>query len=505
MNVISVDVGTSSLRVILYSQEGAKLKEFAQEYTSEYFGAGFVEQDPLTWQIALIACLTQLGAYMNQNELTCEAITVTSQRSSLIPVDKAGNALHKAMMWQDKRSLPQCDALIEKYTLQGLYRKTGLRVNPYFVLPKLLWLKENEPEMFAESYMFVGVQDYVVYQLTDSWATDYSQACRTLMMDIRHFSWDTELLDEAGITPARLPKLLPPGAVAGKLSASVADLTGLPVDLPVILAGGDQQNAALALGVLQPGTAEANTGTGSFVISASDEPVFDEESRILCQASAVPGKWILEAGIFNTGAIYRWFRNEFCKEIRVEDSYHVMNKEAMVVPIGSGGVMMLPHFEGAAAPYWNPLAKGLFFNLSLGTKRSFVARSIMEGIALEINENLSLMENLIGKIHQVSVAGGMTKSNLFCEIQSSIYDKEVIRHVNSEASSLGSAMTAFITLGVYKDMEEAFAHMVAGEPSVFEPKTEDVRKYSQVIERKRALYKALNTSDIYRIFTQPIE
>lgn len=504
MNIISVDIGTSSLRTVLYTSQGDKLHEVTQEYTSEYFGAGYVEQNPTTWKMALMGCLTGLAGWMEEHGKGAKAIAVTSQRSSLIAMDRENHRLHNAIMWQDKRSLPQCEALLADIGLKTLYRKTGLRINPYFVLPKILWLKENKPALHAKGAKFVGVQDYVVYHLTDTWKTDFSQACRTLLMDISTFRWDDDLLAAGGLTADQLPELVAPGSVAGTLTSAMAKATGLPSGLPVILAGGDQQNAALAMGVLAPGKAEANTGTGSFVISATDSPMFDEKCRILCQASAIPGKWILEAGIFNTGAIYRWCRNEFYKDYTCSDAYHFMNKGAMKEAVGSGGVTLMPHFEGSAAPWWNPLAKGMFFNLSLGTKREQLARAVLEGIALEIDENLELMESLIGRIDEVNVAGGLTKSELFCTIQASAYNRRVIRHANTEASSLGSVMNALVGLGVYPDLESAYQTMVSGERLVFEPETDAVRRYGQVRRLKQRLYHTLNDSGLYEEFIQPL-
>ena len=321
-----------------------------------------------------------------------------------------------------------------------MYRRTGLRVDPYFSAPKMMWLREERPEIYAAAEKLIGVQDYVVYLLTGAYVTDWSQACRTMLMNISSFSWDKDMLKISGISAAKLPELRPPGSTAGSLDGAMAKATGLAAGIPVIVCGGDQQCAALALNILRPGYAEANTGTGSFVIAYSEAPQFDDECRTLCSAAAVPGKWIAEAGIFNTGSVHRWFKEQFYPE--GEDAYALMNKEAAESPVGANGVMMLSHFEGSAAPYWNPLAKGVFFNLSLGTRRSDMVRAILEGIALEIGHNLSLIENLVKNISMVSVAGGLVAFDLFNQIQADAFNKTVIRYDNSEASSLGALMSA---------------------------------------------------------------
>ena len=497
MNIISLDIGTSGMRAVIYGTNGKKYENVYYEYHSEFPQPGYVEQDPESWKTAAAYCLSGISRYLTETPL---AIAVTSQRSSLIPM-KDGMPMRSAIMWQDKRTMPQCEKLIREYTLEGLYRKTGLRTNPYFVLPKILWLKENQPEIYETAEKFIGVQDLVVHYLTGVYKTDYSQACRTLLMNIETFSWDPELLKIGGITEDRLPELVPPGSIAGGLTAEMAEKTGLKEGIPVIISGGDQQNAAVALGVNKPGRAEANTGTGSFVISAVDKPVFDKQARVLCQASAIAGQWIMEAGIFNTGAIYRWFKEQFCQDMKTEGSvYNLMNEEAVRSPMGSNGVIMIPHFEGSAAPWWNPYAKGVFFNLSLNTKRGDLIRSIMEGIAVEINDDISLIEEITQPIYKVSVAGGMVNADLFCEIQANIYNKEVSRFINSEASSLGAAMIAAVTLGIYPNIEEAFLNMLEDIPTVFYPEAEQVEKARKVIHRKYKLYKSLEKEQVYEEF-----
>ncbi len=501
MCLIALDIGTSGARAVLYDLSGGKMTDISFEYHSDFPAPGYVEQDPETWKEAAIYCLQGVGGYVKAHGIRPEAIAVTSQRSSLIPADKKGRPLRSAIMWQDKRTIPQCSQLSSEYTLKSLYLKTGLRINPYFVLPKILWLRENQREIYNSAFKFLGVQDYVIHCLTGEYKTDCSQACRTMLMNIETFRWDQELLNIAGISENMLPELLPPGSIAGFLIGEVAEKVQLPSGLPVIMSGGDQQNAAVALGVIKPGLAEANTGTGSFVISAVGKPVFDQDSRVLCQASAIPGQWIMEAGIFNSGSIYRWFKEQFYPELKNEKHpYEIMDREAGEVQTGSNGVIMIPHFEGSAAPYWNPIAKGLFFNLSLGLKRAALTRSILEGIAIEIHDNISLIENLTGAIETVSVAGGMVRSDLFCSIQASVYNKKVARYQNTEASSLGAAITAAARLGIYRGIEEAYYRMLQDGPYIFYPVNEDAIKYSEIIKRKNILYGSLNSQEIYKYF-----
>ncbi len=498
---IILDVGTSGMKACLYNEGGSLLFTASSEYEASFTPPSLVEQNPNDWLDAMISTLKELGDYLKAKDMVPEAIAITSQRASVIPVDKKGQPLRDAIMWQDKRTIDICDRMQEKITMKEVYQKTGLRINPYFSLPRILWIKENEENIYKKTHKFLGVQDFLVYQLTGEFKTDWSQASRTMLMNIENFQWDEDMIRIFELDREKLCELVAPGDQGGKLIEKISKVTGIKEGTPVIICGGDQQNAAVALKIIKPKMVQANTGTGSFVMAYSEKPIFDDKVRVVCSASAIPGKWIIEAGIFNTGAIYRWFRNQFGYDTNSFDS---LNAEALKSPIGSNGVMLIPHFEGSAAPYWNPLAKGLFFNISLGSTRGDMARAIIEGIALEIAENISLIETLTGEMEVVSVAGGMTKFNLFNEIQANTFNKDVAKYENSEATSLGAAICTFVSLGVYDSFEEAFEYMVSEKPQIVSCNPEEALIYKDIRERKNVLYNTLNENGVYNHFAKKV-
>ena len=497
-HILTIDVGTMSIRAILYDDTGAMVHESSHEYHATFRPPGLVEQDAADWRNGLFDVLTGAGEYIQTHDIDVLAIAVTSQRASVIPVDATGHALHPAVTWQDKRSAPQAEQLVGRLGFAGLYERTGLRPNPYFSAPKMMWFAQERPDLYRSAAKLVGVQDYVVSLLTGEFVTDWTQAARTMLLDIHTFDWDDEIIEAAGLSRSKLPNLVPPGGVGGALVRGMAQLTHLREGLPVVVAGGDQQCAALALNVIRPGHAEANTGTGSFAIAHAETPVLHPEQRVLCSASAMPGKWITEAGIFNSGAIYRWFRDELSGG--TAPSYQALNDAAAASPVGANGVVMLPHFEGSAAPNWNTYAKGTFFNLSIGTSQGDMCRSILEGIALEITENLRLMEGLIGGIVQLSVAGGMARSDLFNQIQADALGRTVVRYENSEATSLGAVMSAMVTLGMVDSYQEAFDRLVPPRAVTYVPDEHAHAIYEEVLVRRRALYGALADQGVYEKF-----
>lgn len=272
----------------------------------------------------------------------------------------------------------------------------------------------------------------------------------------------------------------------------------------VIAAGGDQQCAAIGLGVIKAGMVEVNTGTGSFVLANSDKPVKDLNQRLICSASSIAGKWVLEAGIFTTGSIYRWFRDNF-GEIEMEaqrksgiDAYKIMDSEAAKEPVGANGLLLIPHFAGSAAPYWNPEARGILFGLSLGHKRSSIIRAILEGIAFEIQKNINIMESYNDEIKEVRISGGITKSELFNQIQADVYGKIVVKTECNEASVLGAAVVAATTTGLYDNINSAVDNMVnLNNLSRKEPNIENYTAYKELSKIHDSLYWSLEESGIY--------
>ncbi|MDO4566844.1 MAG: FGGY family carbohydrate kinase [Oscillospiraceae bacterium] len=499
--IIGVDVGTQSLRSGVLSQEGEFLFVASREYSPDFGEGNRAEQRTESWREALFETLEEVGVYLAWNpKIEPECIAVTSQRASVIPVDRDGEPLYPALMWQDKRATRECDEIAAKIAPEELYRQCGLRLDPYFSLPKMLWLKNNRPDIWQKACKLIGVQDYIALLLTGRYVTDRSQACRTMLLDINSLDWNAALLDMFGIDKNMLCELIEPGAAAGALCESTAKRTALHAGLPVLLCGGDQQCAALALGLFEPGDATANTGTGSFVLGYTDRPAFDEKQRVLCSAAAIPGERIVEAGIYASGATYNWCRRQFFGESGAEDvDFEKLNAEAASSPPGANGAVALPHFSGSAAPYWNPLAKGLFFNLGLGTTRGDLCRAVLEGIAGEISDNLALISRNARPVERLYVAGGLTRSPLYCQIMADSARVKVVRRSNVEAALLGCLMSACVTLGVYKSYREAFEAIAPKQSQTFEPDEGASLVYDHARELRRQLYAALDRDGVYTL------
>lgn len=497
-HIIVVDVGTQSMRTIVYDRQGNSLFTSQKGYTPIFKGIE-VEQDPRTFKDTLYLTLSEVNNFLKQHQLEVDLMSVTSQRASIIPVNRHGKVLYNAITWQDRRSYLQCNQVKERLSMERIYQLTGLRLDSYFSAPKMLWLKQNMPEIYEEADKIIGAQDYVIHCLTNRFVTDSTQAARTLLMNIRTFEWDDELIAAFGIKKSLLPEIVKPGSIVGTLNRQIVEKTGLGSHIQVVVAGGDQQCAAVGLNVLRPGTLEANIGTGSFIIAYAEEPVFDENMRVLCSASAIPGKWIVEAGLLTSGNIYAWFREQFYKDLPDDENlFHLINKEVEQSIVGANGLVLIPHFKGSAAPYWNPLSKGLFFNVSLEHTRGDFARSILEGIAMEMAENIELIGNLIGYVDVIHAAGGLTKFPTFNQIQADVFNKAVSVYSSAEATALGAFIGALVCVSEYPDHQTAFQTLRGtAKKKTYHANPNHIPTYIKLIRTKKHLYQAINDSHIY--------
>ncbi|MGZ6218911.1 MAG: FGGY-family carbohydrate kinase [Syntrophales bacterium] len=490
-SIIVIDVGTLSLRSSVVGIDGTIRYSSSRTCSPLFLEGDAVEQDALTWRSALFETLAEAVGYARSTEYGILGLSVASQRASVIPVGRDGQPLCRAIMWHDKRSVEESAALASSFTVEGIYQRTGLRADPYFSAPKMLWLRKNRPEIFSRSAKLIGVQDWIVWLLTGQYVTDATQACRTMLMDIVSLHWDEELLAAVGLKEELLPRVAAPGSVGGGLDAGAAVACSLPSGMPVVISGGDQQSAALALNVLSPGSAAANTGTGSFLIAYADRPAFDPWMRTLCSCGAVPDTWIVEAGVLVTGAAYSWAKEQFFRDSTVEE----MNAEVEASPIGTRGVLTLPHFKGSATPYWSPHSRGVFFGVSLESTRGDIARSILEGVAIEMSEGLEAIDSLVGRIREIGVAGGLTRFDLFNQIQADCFGRPVNCFENSEATTLGALMNACVSLGVYPDHPTAFRSVCPPVRRRLEPDPGSVELYRSLRARMRLLFESLNSRE----------
>ncbi len=479
-NVLVIDIGTSSMRGILFSQKGVNLASLQIKYQPVHEPDGVIWQDPKDWESACIKIIRHIAAQAEELGKSIDALAFTSQRSSVMPVNMSGEPLMPAIMWQDTRNKEICRELGEQDSL--IFAKCGAKVNTLFSGAKMAWVVRNCPDIIKKTWKFLNIPEYLIYKITGKCGTDYTYASRSNLLNLRTKQWDEELLKLFGVKEEWLCKLQEPGSILGKITESFADESGLPTGLPVISAGGDQQCAAVGQGVYRQGNLSVVTGTGAFLITACEQIPEKLNENLICNFSSVKNQYVLESNVLTCCSAFDWF----CHNFYGEDSanYDMIDRELEELYDKRGNCIVLPYFQGRSAPSWNPEAKATFHNVTLGTGRGEMLKALLEGIFIEICNNLELFRCYVD-IDSIYASGGMTNSNIMNQMQADICGLPLYHMKNSESTALGALMVALSGMGIYSSVEEAF-RSIRGKESVevYQPNNE---KHVWYLERKKEM------------------
>lgn len=481
MNILVLDVGTSSMRGTLFNENAAVLFQKQIKYSPTFRENGTVVQPPQDW-LRAVKTLCRSTAEVNN----VDAIALTAQRSSVIPADTDGNPLTDAIMWQDTRSSVVCDALMAHEDSVRAICGTG--INTVYSGGKMAWLRQNMPDIYDKTVHLFVIPDYLIYQMTGQHVTDYTYGSRSMLMDLRTREWSAELLSLFGVEEKKLGRLIPPGSVAGMITAAFAAETGLTAGIPVVSCGGDQQCGAAGQGVYTQGSISVNLGTGAYLIA----PVRDVPDVLcrgtLCNVSAVSGEYILEASVLTCGAAIDWF----LRELGGGEGVSLIGTALEKSPPGSGGVTMLPYFQGRAAPDWNSTVRASFHGLSLSTTREDMLRAMIESICIEVSRSLRALD--VGA-DMVSLGGGLSQASALCQLMADVTGLPVVSGDDRNATSRGAWMSAALCFGVVRDWDEAWQLIRPRRVQKFFPDTAITELYSNIAENIEAHYWAACETD----------
>ncbi|MEM0302033.1 MAG: FGGY-family carbohydrate kinase [Archaeoglobaceae archaeon] len=432
--VLGIDAGTTGIRAGVYSLDGKLVAQSYTEFPSYYPNPGWVEQNAEDWWKSVVkACNSAIKLANAENDIY--AISVANQRETIVPISKSGTPLTRAIVWQDRRTVEEVRRM-KSIMSEEIFKLTGLKPDPYFSLPKILWWMKNYPDVVEKTWKFMLVHDYIIYRLTGNAFTDFSNASRTMLMDLRKREWSDKIAETFGIDLDKLPEIKNSGEVAGDLRSREIEVRSRPV---VAIGGGDQQCSALAQGVVEEGKIKSTTGTGTFMIA----PVEKMHGGDLIYSAHVVPKVVAEVSIFTTGSLLEWVKRNFFPN----DSYEVLNAEAKASGVGARGLMIFPFFSGAGCPHWNPEAKGSIYGLTLGHSRGDIARAVMESVAFEVKTNIELMERLGIKVNELRLDGGAARSQLWNQIFADVIKKPCLVSGDVEATARGAAMLACLSIG----------------------------------------------------------
>lgn len=486
MNSLIIDIGTSSMRGILFTQSGERLAFHQVIYAPVKYEDGRIEQSPEDWTGSLEKIVSSAAETARKKGQAIDAVAVTAQRSAIIPVDREGVPLMDTIMWQDRRNAGICKEL-EQYN-DLIFERSGAKINTVFSGSRMGWILKNRPDVSEKLYKFVNIPEYVMHHMTGEYKTDVTYASRSHLMNLRTRRWDPEMLKLFGISEGQLCEILEPGSVCGKVTAAFAAKTGLKEGTPVITAGGDQQCAAIGQGAYREGTLSLVAGTGGFLVTALDTVPEKPDSQLIFNCSSVAGHYMVEANVLTCCSAFDWFGKNFYPARDGKIDYALINEELEKLDGKVSSVVALPYFQGRSTPQWNPQAKAHFGEISLATGRGEMVKGLLEGIFLEIRNNILLFGEY-AKIDRAYISGGLTNSEIINRIQADVYGISLYHMEDSESTAFGALMVTLTGLGVYGSMEEAF-DAVRGDTgmSCYEPRKELFQAYEEKRQRMNGMY-----------------
>ncbi|MFS0779947.1 xylulokinase [Neobacillus sp. 3P2-tot-E-2] len=460
--ILAHDIGTTGNKATLFSEDGSIVGSTFSGYDTNFQMIGWAEQNPNDWWKAVCETTKLLIRKSRIDARSIACVTFSGQMMGCVIVDREGEPLRDAIIWADMRAEEEAHKLRENLGMKEVYHITGHRVSSSYSGAKLVWVKNNQPEIFREAHKILHAKDFLVHKLTDVFATDYSDASGMNMFDIRKKEWSSEILQTWEIDEGILPDVFPSTHIVGGVTQRAAQESGLMPNTPVVIGGGDGCCAAAGVGVVSNGDAFNYIGSSSWIALATEEPIFDPEMKTYTWIHLDPTKYSPNGTMQAAGASYQWVRdqlylNEKQQEIQNGKSvYDFMNDTASLSPPGSNRLLYLPYLMGERSPRWNPDARGTFVGLHITHNRADLTRAVMEGVTLNLKVIMDSFLNAGVNIEKMWVLGGAAKSKLWKQIFADIYGVEImVPHLLDEATSMGAAIAGAVGVGILKDFEES--------------------------------------------------
>lgn len=482
--LLGIDVSTAGVKALLTGEEGSVLGVANTGHPLSTPHPLWSEQNPADWWQGAARSIRQVLSETGIRADDVAAVGLTGQMHSLTLLDKDATVLRPAMLWNDQRTGPQCDVIRDLLGRQRLIDITGNDALTGYTAPKILWVREHEPEIYAHVQHVLLPKDCVRLQLTGEYATDRAGAAATLLFDIRTRDWSTEIIDALGIPPEWLPPTHEGPEITGVISDAAGEATGLRPGTPVVGGAGDQAAQAVGVGAVRPGIVALTLGTGGNVFASTDEPFIEDQGRLHSFCHAIPGRWHLMGVMLSAGGSLRWYRDAFQGEAAFDD----LINSAEEIPAGSEGLIFLPYLTGERTPHGDPLARGAFFGLTLRHTQPHFVRAILEGVCYAVRDSFEMIRSA-GQtdMRQVRISGGCARSPAWRQILADVLDLELTLVNSSEGAAYGAALLAGVGVGVWEDVDEACEATVelVGSTS---PNPARVPRYTELFEFYRELY-----------------
>ena len=491
--LLGVDIGTSACKVAVFNKQGEVIASGNGGYQVYYPHPGWAEQNPDEWWSAVCSAIGDVLKKGNVKPEEIKGIGVDGQSWSAIPIDKDGNVLTNTPIWMDTRAQSICDRLNVEIGADNIFQVAGNSMQPSYSTAKILWYKENMPEVYANTYKILQSNAFIVYRFTGICSQDKSQGYGLHCFDMRTGTWNMEMCKKLGIPESFLSDIYECSEIVGGVSEKAAKETGLLEGTPVVAGALDAACGTLGAGVIHPGETQEQGGQAGGMSICMD--AYKADPRLILGYHVVPGQWLLQGGTTGGGGVMRWFEREFAdyeRSVAGEkgSSLNQLNEIAERVAPGSDGVVFLPYMSGERSPIWNPNAKGVFYGLDFAKTKGHMVRACMEGVALSLKHNLEVAKEAGADVEVLRAMGGSANSLLWTQIKSDITGKPIVVPSSDTATTLGAAILAGVGVGMYQDYDEAI-RLTVKETRRHEPNPENRDVYEKTYKTYLNLYKSL--------------
>ncbi len=484
---LGIDVSTTGSKALLIDAAGSVIAVASSPHTLSTPRPLWSEQDPREWWQATTNSIRAVLMETAIDPAAIQAIGLTGQMHGLVLLDAAGEVLRPAILWNDQRTQAQCDEIHRRFGREAFIQISGNAALTGFTAPKILWVAENEPEVYARARHVLLPKDYIRYRLTNEYAMDKADGSGTILFDLKQRDWSQELLTGCNIPAEWMPLTYEGPEFTGSVSATAAFETGLAIGTPVAAGGGDQAAQAVGVGAVAPGIIGLTVGTSGVVFATTPSALVEPQGRLHAFCHAVPGMWHFMGVMLSAAGSLQWYRDTLAPDMEFND----LLTEAEGIPAGSEGLQFLPYLSGERTPHPDPNARGAFIGLTLRHGRGALTRAVLEGVAFGLKDGFRLIQEAgLPAVTQIRASGGGTKGALWRQILASVLNSELVTVNTSEGAAFGAALLAGVGAGAWPDVITACKNTVRITGQTL-PNTDEVAVYERSYAQFRELYPVL--------------
>lgn len=485
--ILGIDLGTSSVKAMLFDAEQGVIAVRAEEYGVDIAHPGWAQQSPALWWESLVRVLRWLESYYREAYRSVCAVGYSGQMHGMVLTDAKGQPVRPAVIWLDQRAGRQLEEIGAVLSEEDMGNVFCNRVSSGFAFPSLLWVREQEPEIFARAAHFLSPKDYIRYKMTEEIGAEVVDASSTTLFATGERDWAWEVIDRFHLPPQLFPKVHESADIAGTVTAQCEAQTGLPAGIPVIYGSGDQPAQSIGNGVIGPGRIISNIGTGGQISAFSSRPTYDKKLRTNTFCHAIRDAWTIFGATLCSGMSLSWAKNKVFRA----GSYEEINAAVAAVSPGADGLIYLPYLSGERTPHMNPDARGVFFGMTLGQEQGHFLRAVMEGVTYSLRDCLGILQELGVDAPEIIASGGATASPQWMQMQADILGKPVRVSRVKEQACLGSCLLAAVGTGVLPSLEEACGRFAVMDERVYLPDAANADVYREGYDTYRRLYERL--------------